>query len=177
MSGQVQASGVAGLTRCRSWFLRHLSHSSGPSLGAQRLAYRLAILALIVIGVYFRSRRYWIEPLGVWVDEAVWGLRLLERPLTRVEFRPLGYMALTKLIVHVYSDERTLRSLSYLAGLLTLPVTANLAKYLFKSRVVRVVSVAVVAYHPLLIDMAREFKPYSVEFAVHLTLVWLFVRW
>jgi len=143
----------------------------------QRAAYRVALVAFILIGIYFRSRRYWIDPLGLWVDEATWGVRLFRRSLTQLEFRPIGYMALTKLIVTAYSDERTLRLLSYVAGVASLLITADLAKYLFKSRLVRVLCVAVVAYNPLLIDMAREFKPYSVEFCVHLGLVWLFVRW
>ncbi len=143
----------------------------------RRAAYRITLVSLILIGVYFRSRRYWIDPLGLWVDEATWALRLFGRPLTQLEFRPIGYMALTKLIVTTYSDERTLRLLSYVAGVASLLITADLAKYLFKSRLVRVLCVAVVAYNPLLVDMAREFKPYSVEFCVHLGLVWLFVRW
>ncbi|HEY5373686.1 MAG TPA: hypothetical protein VIK01_08355 [Polyangiaceae bacterium] len=146
-------------------------------LDLRRVAYRTTLVALILIGAYFRSRRYWIDPLGLWVDEATWALRLFRRSLTELEFRPIGYMALTKLIVSVYCDERTLRLLSYVAGLASLPIAADISKYLFKSRLVRVLCVAVVAYNPLLIDMAREFKPYSVEFCVHLGLVWLFVRW
>ncbi len=177
MSGHGQSSSAVGLTTSPLWFPAGVSERWLPSPRVRQLVYRAALIAFMVIGVYFRSRRYWIDPLGLWVDEAVWGLRLFGRPLTALEFRPIGYMALTKLIVTLHSDERTLRLLSYLAGLASLPLTADLAKYLFKSRLVRVVSVAVVAYHPLLIDMAREFKPYSLEFALHLTLVWLFVRW
>ncbi|HEX3849760.1 MAG TPA: hypothetical protein VHW01_02270, partial [Polyangiaceae bacterium] len=146
-------------------------------LDLRRAAYRIALVALILTGAYFRSRRYWIDPLGLWVDEATWGIRLFRRSLTELEFRPIGYMALTKLIVRVYCDERTLRLLSYGAGLASLPIAADISKHLFQSRLVRVLCVAVVAYNPLLIDMAREFKPYSVEFCLHLALVWLFVRW
>ena len=166
-----------GLAANPVWLPARLSERWLPSPRVQQLAYRAALIAFVVIGAFFRSRRYWVDPLGLWVDEAVWGLRLFGRPLTGLEFRPIGYMALTKLIVSIHSDERSLRSLSYLAGLASLPITADLAKHLFKSRVVRVACVAVVAYNPLLIDMAREFKPYSVEFGVHLGLVWLFVRW
>jgi 4-amino-4-deoxy-L-arabinose transferase-like glycosyltransferase len=137
----------------------------------------VTLVALILIGAYFRSRRYWLDPLGLWLDEATWAIRLFRRSLTELEFRPIGYMALTKLIVKVYCDERSLRLLSYVAGLASLPIAADISKYLFESRLVRVLCVAVVAYHPLLIDMAREFKPYSVEFCVHLGLLWLFVRW
>jgi hypothetical protein len=178
MSGHSDGAGLAAELGPREpWFAPRLRDSWLLKLNVRRAAYRVALVALIALGIYFRSRRYWIDPLGLWVDEATWGIRLFRRSLTQLEFRPIGYMALTKLIVTVYSDERTLRILSYVAGLASLLITADLAKYLFKSRLVRVLCVAVVAYNPLLIDMAREFKPYSVEFCVHLGLIWLFVRW
>jgi len=178
MSGHSDGAGLAAELRPREpWGASPLGDSWLPRLNVWRVAYRVALVAFILIGVYLRSRRYWIDPLGLWVDEATWGIRLLRRPLTQLEFRPIGYMALTKLIVTVYSDERTLRLLSYVAGVASLLITADLGKYLFKSRLIRVLCVAVVAYNPLLIDMAREFKPYSVEFCVHLGLVWLYVRW
>jgi hypothetical protein len=159
------------------WLASGAGQSWWHRLDLRRTAYRVTLVALLLVGAYFRSRRYWIDPLGLWVDEATWGLRLFRRSLTELEFRPIGYMALTKLIVSVHCDERTLRLLSYAAGLASLPITADLSKHLFESRVVRVLCVAVVAYNPLLIDMAREFKPYSLEFCIHLSLVWLFVRW
>jgi hypothetical protein len=169
---------LAGDTTARGlWLAQGAGESWWRRLDLGRAAYRIAIVALILIGAYFRSRRYWIDPLGLWVDEATWGIRLFRRSLTELEFRPIGYMALTKLIVRVYCDERTLRLLSYLAGLASLPIAADISKHLFRSRLVRVLCVAVVAYNPLLIDMAREFKPYSVELCLHLALVWLFIRW
>jgi hypothetical protein len=160
-----------------AWLAPGAGESWWHRVDLRRAAYRVTLVALLLLGAYFRSRRYWIDPLGLWVDEATWGLRLFRRSLTELEFRPIGYMALTKLIVRVYCDERTLRLLSYVAGLASLPIAADIAKHLFESRLVRVLCVAVVAYNPLLIDMAREFKPYSLEFCVHLGLVWLFVRW
>ena len=178
MPGQSDGAGLAAeLGPREAWGASHLGDSWLPRLNVWRVAYRVALVAFILIGIYLRSRRYWIDPLGLWVDEATWGIRLFRRPLTQLEFRPIGYMALTKLIVTVYSDERTLRLLSYVAGVASLLITADLSKYLFKSRLIRVLCVAVVAYNPLLIDMTREFKPYSVEFCVHLGLVWLYVRW
>ncbi|MEO8905727.1 MAG: hypothetical protein ABI488_24575 [Polyangiaceae bacterium] len=167
VTGEVGAPQIAGRER-EPWHKR---------ISLWLLAYRLALAALVVVGLYFRSRRYFVDPLGLWMDEAMWGLRLFTRPLTQLEFRPIGYMALTKLVVHIYSDERTLRCLSYVAGVGSLFISIDLAKQLFKSRWVRLLCVAVIAYQPLLIDMTREFKPYAVEFFVHWGLVWLFVRW
>jgi Dolichyl-phosphate-mannose-protein mannosyltransferase len=178
MSGHGDGAGLAAeLVAREPWFVPGTGEPWLSRLNVPRIAYRVALVAFILIGIYFRSRRYWIDPLGLWVDEATWGIRLFRRSLTQLEFRPIGYMALTKLIVTIYSDERTLRLLSYVAGVASLLISTDLARYLFRSRLVRVLCVAVVAYNPLLIDMAREFKPYSVEFCVHLGLVWLFVRW
>jgi hypothetical protein len=178
MSGHLGEAGLGSELVARdAWSRVKLDRPRLLPLDLRTGLYRVAIVTLVLLGAYLRSRRYWLDPLGLWVDEATWGLRLFRRSLTALEFRPIAYMALTKLIVKVYCDERTLRLLSYAAGLLSLPLSADLAKYLFRSRWVRVSCVAVVAYNPLLIDMAREFKPYSVEFFVHLTLVWLFVRW
>ena len=142
-----------------------------------QLGYHVATGLLLVLGVVFRSRRYWIDPIGLWGDEASWARRLFHASLTDFEFRPLGYMDLTRLAVHIYCDERTIRILSYVAGLASLVLVLDIGRYLFRSRSARLLCLAVIAFHPLLIDMAREFKPYSVEFCAHLGLVWLFLRW
>lgn len=147
------------------------------SADARLVAYRVALIAFVLLGAYFRSRRYWFDPLGLWLDESSWARRMLTRSIFNLEFRPLGYMGLTKLLVAPHCDERTLRLLSYLPSLASLGVVVDLSRRLFASRLVRVLCVAVVALHPVLIDMAREFKPYAIEFFVHLSLIWLFVRW
>lgn len=147
------------------------------TVDARLVAYRVALVALVLLGVYFRSRRYWFDPLGLWLDESSWARRMLTRSLFNLEFRPIGYMGLSKLLVLPYCDERTVRLLSYLPSLASLAVVVDLSRRLFASRLVRVLCVATVALHPVLIDMAREFKPYALEFFVHLSLIWLFVRW
>lgn len=168
-SGGVSGAGTAEL-------------DSLPALPANRsdvqlVLYRVALAALMLIGLYFRSRRYWFDPLGLWLDEATWAVRLMNRSLLALEFRPIGYMAVTKLLVSLHCDERTLRFMSYAAGVLSLPLTLALARQLFASRLVRVLCLAAIALNPLLIDMAREFKPYALEFFVHLGLVWLGTSW
>ena len=143
---------------------------------AQRL-YHVAVVLLLSLGVFFRSRRYWVDPIGLWADEASWARRLFKHSLTGFDFRPIGYMDATQVAVHVYSNEQTIRILSYVAGLTSLIIAIDIGRLAFRSRVVRLLYLAVVVFHPLLIDMAREFKPYSLEFCVHLGLIWLFLRW
>ncbi len=142
-----------------------------------QLGYYIAVGALFALGVFFRSHRYWIDPIGLWGDEASWARRLFRHTLTAFDFRPLGYMDATQLAVHIYSNEQTLRILSYVAGLASLAMVSDIARLMFRSRVVRLLCLSVVVFHPLLIDMSREFKPYSVELCAHLGLVWLFLRW
>jgi hypothetical protein len=144
---------------------------------AAEIACGIATVVLLALGAFFRSRRYWTDPIGLWGDEAIWARRLFKPSLTNFEFRPIGYMLVTRAVVHVYSDERTIRILSYAGGIASLFVTVDCAKYVFRSRIVRLLCLAAVVFHPLLIDMAREFKPYSEEFCVHLLLIWLFLRW
>jgi hypothetical protein len=102
---------------------------------------------------------------------------LFKHTLTNFDFRPIGFMDVTQWLVHIHSSEQTLRLLSWAAGVGSLAMVLDIGRRVFRSPAVRVLCLAVVAFHPLLIDMSREFKPYSLEFSVHLGLIWLFVRW
>ena len=145
--------------------------------GPAQLVYELAAGLLLSLGVLLRSNRYWFDALGLWMDEAAWARRLFRPSLTNYEFRPIGYMNVTRLAAHVYCDEHTIRILSYSAGLASLFFVFDISRLLFRSRAARLVCLATVVFQPFLIDMAREFKPYSEEFCVHLGLIWLFLRW
>jgi hypothetical protein len=172
LAARAHARQVAPVLQKLAWVRRWLREQGGA-----RLAYRATAVALFVLGVFFRSNRYWIDPIGLWADEASWARRLFRHSLTNFDFRPIGYMNVTQLAVHVHSDERTIRILSWVAGIASLFLIFDIGRQLFRSRTARLLCLAVVVFHPLLIDMAREFKPYSVEFCTHLGLVWLFLRW
>jgi len=139
--------------------------------------YWALLAATILTGVLFRSNRYWFDPISLWGDEALWGKRLFTHALTELYIRPIGFMALSKALVKIYSDERVLRLLPYLSGLATLGVALYVASRLFRSRMTRFLFVFVLAFHPVLIDMSREFKPYSVEVLAHLGILALYLRW
>ncbi len=146
------------------------------SSNSQR-TYRIAVVVLVLLGIYLRSNRYWVDPIGLWGDEAVWAERLLEWPIFRIKYRPLGYVLVTKwLVTELGVAEQSLRLLSYLASLGTLLVAPYVARALFRSRVASFALVLVLSLHPAVIDFAKEFKPYSVELFVHLGLLALYLR-
>jgi hypothetical protein len=134
-----------------------------------------AMVVVLIAGMVWRSNRFWWNPIALWQDEAFWATAMFERPLSGLMFRPLGYMAVTRLIAGVYTNEQTIRILSYVSGLASLGLMVHVSSLLFQSRIARVLCLFVVAFHPVLIDMSREFKPYSLEFCLHLGIVWLFL--
>lgn len=138
----------------------------------QERAFWLVAVALIALGIAFRSVRYWSNPIALWADEASWARNLLQRPLTALEFRPIGLMAVTRWLMELTAvDERVLRLPSYLAGIAALFLALWVGRMLFVHRVTTLTLLGLVAISPLLVDFSREFKPYSVEVAVHLLLL------
>ncbi|HEV8246544.1 MAG TPA: hypothetical protein VGP93_12285, partial [Polyangiaceae bacterium] len=151
--------GMAALDRTRPWL------------------YGVAMASVLTIGVVFRTIRYWYRPISLWLDEAWWARHLVEKPLTEQVFRPIGYMALSRMLAGISRTEQSLRLLSWLCGIGSLFVALYLGSRLFRARLTRLLFVFAVAFQPLLIDMAREFKPYSLEFCLHLSLLAMYLRW
>jgi hypothetical protein len=141
----------------------------------ERWFWGLTVL-VVLVGAWLRSVRFWIDPIGLWGDEACWAIKLFRRsPVWG--FRPAGFMFITKLLVgYGINDERTLRLLPYLASLGTLVVLPYVGTQLCRSRWPVLWMLGVVALHPLLIDFAKEFKPYSVEVFVHVSMIALVLR-
>lgn len=137
-----------------------------------------AIVLVVLVGVWLRSVRFWIDPIGLWGDEACWVSKLFDHPLTRGSSRPIGFVVVSYLFAEYgFNDERTLRLLPYLASLGTLFVLPYVGRQLLRSLGATLVMMVIVALHPLLIDFAKEFKPYSVEVFVHLWMVACVLRY
>jgi len=133
-----------------------------------------AVGTLLLIGLALRCRGYLIDTISLWEDEAGWAMRLMTMPVTKHAIRPLGFMAVTKLLATLLSpSEAVLRTLPWLGGVGTLLISPALARRLFSSAGARLLFIAVVALHPGAIDLAKEFKPYSVSLFLHLTMLWL----
>ncbi len=146
---------------------------------AQRL-YVAGLVLVYAVGITLRSTRYWVDPIAMWGDEALWASRMLDLPLLTPSFRPLGFMAACRALVEVFGvDERVVRLPSYLAGIVALPLLHRVGAVLLGVRdkapgarhVVLLLMLAVAAVHPMMVDFSKEFKPYSLELAAHLLLV------
>jgi hypothetical protein len=125
--------------------------------------------ALIAWGIVLRYRGFFFSPVPLWEDEAAWAIRLMEWPLSDHLIRPIGFMATVKLLAKVFApSELVLRAIPWAAGLAALLLVPVFAARLFRTSAARVVFVAVIALHPAAIDLAKEFKPYSLGFALHL---------
>jgi len=149
-----------------------------PAIGPWQRAVRIATLSLLVVGFALRARGFLFSTIPFWEDEAAWAIRLVDLPLKEHVIRPLGFMALSKLLAWLFSPSETvLRLLPWLASVGALLLSPLLAKRLFSSAAARLLFVAIVALHPGAIDLSKEFKPYSVGFAVHLLLLLLALRY
>lgn len=146
--------------------------------GTPTRVYWLSVAVLFTLGVCFRSVRYFYDPIALWGDEAVWASRLLQQPVLAPSFRPLGFMLVSRGLAELFgADERALRLPAYLASIVSLWLFFELARGWLVERWARALLLGVAAFHPMLIDFAREFKPYSVELAVHLYLLVRYVRY
>jgi len=135
--------------------------------------------ALVWLGVVLRARGMWFGlTISLWEDEAAWAMRLIELPLREHVIRSVGFMALSKGLVALFSaSERVLRFLPWCAGTGALLVAPFVAKRLYRSSAARLLFVAVLALHPSAIDLSKEFKPYSVALLIHLLLLLFVLRY
>lgn len=138
-----------------------------------------AMVALVWLGLVLRSRGMWLgRPISLWEDEAAWAMWLIDLPLKDHVLRSLGFMAVSKGLVTVFTaSERVLRFLPWCAGAGAVLVAPLLAKRLFRSPAAQLLFVAVLALHPSAIDLSKEFKPYSVALLMHLLLLLFVLRY
>ena len=141
-------------------------------------AYRLALIALLGLGIGLRLVGYLGHPIALWEDEAFWARRLIHRNLLELTIRPVGFMWLSRQLVRAFGpSEFWLRFLPNLASHGTLLLAPYVASQLFAPRWARLLLVFLFALNPALIDLAKEFKPYSVEAFAHMSLLALYLRY
>lgn len=138
-----------------------------------------AAVALVWLGLVLRTHGMWLSPpISLWEDEAAWAMWLIDLPLKEHVVRSLGFMAISKGLVTVFSaSERVLRFLPWCAGMGAVLVAPFLAKRLFRSGAAQLLFVAVLALHPGAIDLSKEFKPYSVALLLHMLLLLFVLRY
>jgi len=153
----------------RTWWLRNSATRTRNHAG--NYAYILAVAFAIGVGVYFRTVGVFTDRFSFWLDEAVWAHLVKQADWYRHAIRPLGYLAISRLLVELHDTELPLRMLAYVPGILSLVLFLLVLKSLFSRRLLIVAGLLIVATHPALIDYSREYKPYALSVFMHLALM------
>jgi hypothetical protein len=160
--------------------LRVAFQSSYAKLGdnAPARIVTLATLAIVALGIWLRLRGMFGRVIPFWLDESDWAMMLVDQPLTAHAVRPIGFMAVSKALAYVFGpSEVVLRALPLAGGVGATVLAPFLAQRLFQWAGARLLFVSLIALHPGAIDLAKEFKPYSLGLALHLALMLLTLRY
>lgn len=140
--------------------------------------YWAALALSLGLGVFLRLNGFIRHQPSFWLDEALWAPRFVNWPLDKLGIRPIGFVLLTRWVVtHFDASEFWFRFIPNLSGLLSLSLLPYVASRLLESRVLRVLLVLLFAIHPALVDLSKEFKPYTFEVLVHLVTLVLYLRY
>jgi hypothetical protein len=141
-------------------------------------AYWGALAVVLALGTFLRLNGYLGEQISLWLDEALWAQRFVSKPILSLGIRPIGFVWLTRCFVALFgAGEIGFRFLPNIAALASLALMPYVVSQLLASRALRVLLVFLFAIHPVLVDYAKEFKPYSFEVLVHLVPVALYLRY
>ena len=149
-----------------------LSEAVARVLPAHPRAWLFLVAALLVIamGVVLRLAGYF-GGIEFWWDEAMWAIRIARDEPTSL--RPIGYVWVSRWLLHLRNTEPVIRSVSLVAGVLSLPVFLAMCRKAGLSRLTSLFGLFVLAAHPAAVDLTKEFKPYALELLLHLLLLWL----
>lgn len=140
-----------------------------PVIGQGEGLARRALWAVLLLGTVLRLRQY-LHGRSLWLDEAMLGNNILARsfadlllPLDSDQTAPIPFLWAVKLgAVIAGTDERVLRFLPLLTGLLLLLVFARVALRLLTPAVAALAGL-LVALSPMLILYSNELKPYGMD--------------
>jgi len=144
---------------------------------AERLIASLMI-GCVALGIALRVRGFLIAPTAFWLDECVWAMHIVTRPVMENWVRPIGFITVSKALATWFSPtEMVLRALPWAAGVATVLAAPAVAKRLYRGPGARLLFVAILALNPCAIDFSKEFKPYSLGLLLHLVLAGLTLRY
>jgi hypothetical protein len=145
---------------------------------------KLLILAVTVAGAVLRIAR-WVHPRSLWLDEIYLAQSVVGRSLHDLLFTPLmdwqaappGFLFLVHFCVAIFGPgERSLRLVSLLFGLGSLPLMLAVARRVLRSGGV-VVALAFFSFLGPLIYYSNELKPYSCDVVASLAITLAVLRW
>ena len=153
---------------------------SATHLLREPVLYRVAVLAILVAGAWVRLMG--VGSMDLWLDEAI--IANLAARGELAEFlsylganRPLGFLYLQHGLLSIHNSEWSVRLLSWLPSLASLPLFLLASRLLLRSRAMQIAALVLFAANPWLIVYAKEFKAYSMESFLCLAMVVGMVGW
>jgi hypothetical protein len=122
---------------------------------------------LVLGGMVLRTLGYF--ELEFWMDEAMWARNFASGEPGLL--RPPGYAWISTKLIELRATEPVIRSLSYAAGLVSLPLLLVTLRFAGLRRVLILFGLFILAVHPAAVTFAKEFKPYALELSLHLCLL------
>lgn len=142
----------------------------------------IGLFVACAIGIALRLRAYcfdrslWLDELFLWSTLGPPRLSRAWEPLYEGQVAAPGFVALVQLLRSVLGDsEPELRFLPLVAGIAALPLLAALLRA-SAGRLAAVFGVTLLALSPHAIYYSADFKPYSLDLAIALGLLWSATR-
>jgi hypothetical protein len=147
--------------------------TGAPSIRSKTRPWLLAAGALVMLGAVLRLWGYF--EYEFWYDEAFWASRTLRSVSNPT--RPIGYMFLSQALAKLHNTEALIRLPSLLAGIASMPLLLKACRASGLSWPVSLLGLFALSIHPWAVTASKEFKPYALEFALHLGLLALFATY
>jgi hypothetical protein len=145
---------------------------------------KFLVLAVTIIGAVLRIAR-WIHPRSLWLDEIFLAGSVVGRSLHDLLFTPLkdwqaappGFLLLVHFCVSIFGPgERSLRLVSLLFGLASLPLMLAVARRVLGDLGV-LIAMASFSFLGPLIYYSNELKPYSCDVVASLAITLAVLNW
>ena len=147
-----------------------------------RSIYYATGITIIALGCYLRSVCYFNPESSFWADEAnvvIWFLNhgLFDTVFREIPHRPIGYMAVSFLLMKIHNADWMIKLSSFIPSILSLIVFWPLFQRIYQSRLIILAALFVASTNYYLISFGNEFKPYELEFFLHLLTLYACLRY
>lgn len=150
------------------------------SEGQRSRLFQFGFYAILLLGIYLRTYQF-LMGRSLWEDEAHLALNFLSRgyidllkPLDHLQSAPPLFLWAVKTLALVFGyGPNALRAFPFILSILSLPLFYYILKEICKNRLVALTGFFAFAVNLSLIYFSSELKPYAVDVAFYLLLIYL----
>lgn len=131
-------------------------------------AFTLLLITTVIFAIYIRAIGGVVFTNDLWADESKWLKILYTKGIFFYDFRPVGFMFFSKIIINFSIQHYTnlARIIPFISSVLTLLLIIKISLERFNNKIVCYFVIFSFCLNPYLITFAKEFKPYSLEILI-----------